>query len=65
MAPLFGQVVLFVQFWQTSSCEIILRNYFELGQVVQEEIEFKDTSYIKLCPESLLLSRVEPFVHFW
>ena len=32
--------------------------------MVQEEIEFKDTSYIKLCPESLLLSRVEPFVHF-
>ena len=48
MAPLFGRLELFVQFWQKSSCKIILCNYFELGQVVQEEIEFKDISYLEL-----------------
>ena len=38
----------------------MLRNYFEFGLVVQEEMSFKDISFLELW-----FRGEEPFVQFW
>ena len=48
MAPLFGGAEPFVEFWKNASWGIILWNSFEFGPVVQEEMLFKDISYLEL-----------------
>ena len=47
-ALLFSGLEPFVQFWKTASCGTILRNYFEFGPMVQEEMPFKGISYLEL-----------------
>ena len=44
-AHLFSGAESFVQFWYRLSWGTILRNYFEFGSVVQEEMLFKEKVY--------------------
>ena len=45
---MFGGVEPFVQFWWRASRRTILSNYFKIGLVVQEKMQFKDISLIEL-----------------
>ena len=47
-APLFIGLAPFVQKWKKAPCGTTLRNYFEFGPVVQEEMLFTGISYLEL-----------------